>query len=121
MERDEGTRDRLTTATDSMRVRVLFFGVLKDLAGKSSESLDLPDGARVRDLLAHYLSEAPRMRDSLASIAVAVNQEYAGPEVRLKSEDEVGLLPPVSGGSEGETPSGKPAGRQRYASVVRDV
>ena len=80
-----------------MRVRVLFFGVLKDLVGRSSESLELPDGARVRDLLAHYLSEAPRMRDSLASIAVAVNHEYAGPEVRLKSEDEVGLLPPVSG------------------------
>ena len=99
MERDEGTRDRLTTATDSMRVRVLFFGVLKDLAGKSSELLDLPDGALVRDVLGHYASQAPGLREALASIAVAVNQEYAGPEVLLKPNDEVGLLPPVSGGS----------------------
>jgi MoaE-MoaD fusion protein len=91
-----------------MRVRVLFFGVLKDLAGKSSELLDLPDGALVRDVLGHYASQAPGLREALASIAVAVNQEYAGPEVLLKSEDEVGLLPPVSGGS------GK-------ASIVRDV
>jgi MoaE-MoaD fusion protein len=104
-----------------MRVRVLFFGMLKDLAGRSSEDLALPDGALVRDLLAHYSSEAPRMKEALASIAVAVNQEYAGPEVVLKSEDEVALLPPVSGGSEGETPSGQLASRRHYASIVRDA
>jgi molybdopterin converting factor subunit 1 len=82
-----------------MRVRVLFFGGLKDLAGKSNDLLDLPEGALVRDLLAHYLSEVPRMKESLASLAVAVNQEYAGAETGLKSGDEVALLPPVSGGS----------------------
>jgi MoaE-MoaD fusion protein len=82
-----------------MRVRVLFFGGLKDLAGKSSDLLELPDGASVRDVLAHYLSEVPRMKESLASLAVAVNREYAGAETALKSGDEVALLPPVSGGS----------------------
>ena len=112
-----------------MRVRVLFFGVLKDLAGKSSEVLELPDGAVVRDLLSHYFSEVPPMRKSLASIAVAVNQEYARPEAVLKTNDEVGLLPPVSGGSEDETPlrqaqsrlSRQPAGRRRWASITRDA
>lgn len=82
-----------------MRVRVLFFGGLKDLAGKSGDSLELPDGALVRDVLAHYLAEIPRIKESLASLAVAVNQEYAGAETELKSHDEVALLPPVSGGS----------------------
>jgi MoaE-MoaD fusion protein len=82
-----------------MRVRVLLFGMLKDLAGKSSDLVELPDGALVRDVLEHYLSEVPRMRESLASLAVAVNQEYAGAETGLKSDDEVALLPPVSGGS----------------------
>jgi molybdopterin synthase catalytic subunit len=91
-----------------MRVRVLFFGMLKDLAGKSGEVLELPQGAGVRDLLSHYFSEVPAMRDALASIAVAVNQEYCGPETKLKSEDEVALLPPVSGGS------------GKAASLVRD-
>src|SRR5271169_4465188 len=90
-----------------MRVHVLFFGVLKDLAGKSSELLELRDGALVRDVLEHYATQTPRLKDSLASLAVAVNQEYAGAETRLKSGDEVALLPPVSGGS----------GR---ASIVRD-
>src|ERR1700690_1667997 len=82
-----------------MRVRILFFGGLKDLAGKSNDLLDLPEGALVRDVLEHYLSEVPRMKESLASLAVAVNQEYAGAKTRLKSGDEVALLPPVSGGS----------------------
>jgi molybdopterin converting factor subunit 1 len=91
-----------------MRVRVLFFGVLKDLAGRSSEVAELPEGAVVRDLLSHYFSEIPPMREALASIAVAVNQEYAGPGTQLKSDDEVALLPPVSGGS------------GKAASIVRD-
>jgi MoaE-MoaD fusion protein len=83
-----------------MRVRILFFGILKDLAGKSSDSLEMPDGSSVREVLSHYSSQTPRLQPSLASIAVAVNQEYAGPETALKSGDEVALLPPVSGGSE---------------------
>jgi molybdopterin synthase catalytic subunit len=81
-----------------MRVRVLFFGMLKDFAGKSGDWLDLPDGAVVRDVLAHY-AEVPQVRDVMGSLAVAVNREYAGPETVLKTGDEVGLLPPVSGGS----------------------
>jgi molybdopterin synthase catalytic subunit len=82
-----------------MRVRVLFFGSLKDLVGKSSDSLELPEGALVRNVLEHYLSRVPLLRRSLTSIAVAVNQQYASAETRLKSDDEVALLPPVSGGS----------------------
>ena len=116
-----------------MRVRVLFFGVLKDLAGKSSDWIELPDGALVRDVLEHCAAREPRLRESLASLAVAVNQQYAGVETVLKAEDEVALLPPVSGGSEGGTSSGQPAGpfdsaqgkRQRYAlrhaSIIRDA
>ena len=82
-----------------MRVRILFFGMLKDLIGKSDDVLELPDGASVRDVLSRYLSEVPKMRESMASLAIAVNQEYAAPETVLKADDEVALLPPVSGGS----------------------
>jgi molybdopterin converting factor subunit 1 len=97
-----------------MRVRVLFFGMLKDRMGKSSDLLELPDGASIRDLLAHYETEVPRLKESLPALAVAVNQVYASPEAKLKAGDEVALLPPVSGGSN-ETV--QPA---RYASIVRN-
>lgn len=105
-----------------MRVRVLFFGVLKDLAGKSSDVLDLQDGVSLRDLLAHYETQIPRLKETLPSIALAVNQEYADPDATLKAGDEVALLPPVSGGSgesAGETSAGQPTGGRR-ATIVRD-
>jgi MoaE-MoaD fusion protein len=98
-----------------MRVRVLFFGMLKDRMGKSSDSLELPDGASIRDLLAHYEREVPRLKESLPALAVAVNQVYASPEAKLKAGDEVALLPPVSGGSANET--FQPV---RYAAIVRN-
>jgi MoaE-MoaD fusion protein len=82
-----------------MRVRVLFFGMLKDLAGSSSDSLELPEGAAVRDVLEHYKKSIPGFGKSLSSLAVAVNQQYAEVETKLKPDDEVALLPPVSGGS----------------------
>ena len=97
-----------------MRVRVLFFGMLKDLAGKSSDSVELRAEASVGDLLAHCERQIPRLRESMASLAVAVNQQYAGAETKLKADDEVALLPPVSGGS------GKAEGRADHAMIVRD-
>jgi molybdopterin converting factor subunit 1 len=103
-----------------MRVSVLFFGVLKDLVGKSSELLDLPEGSSVRDVLEHYTSQLPRLAESQASLAVAVNQQYAGAGTRLKSDDEVALLPPVSGGSSAKASSGPPQELRHYASIIRD-
>jgi len=82
-----------------MKIRVLFFGVLKDLIGLSSDSADLPEHATVADLLQHYERKSPSLKQLLPSVAMSVNQEYADPAARLKNGDEVALLPPVSGGS----------------------
>jgi molybdopterin synthase catalytic subunit/molybdopterin converting factor small subunit len=82
-----------------MEIRVLFFGVLKDLVGSGSESLSLHQGATVSDVLKHYVLRVPKLQAWCSSIAVSVNREYATANVRLKENDEVGLLPPVSGGS----------------------
>ncbi|HUK86640.1 MAG TPA: molybdenum cofactor biosynthesis protein MoaE [Terriglobales bacterium] len=82
-----------------MRVRVLFFGMLKDVVGRGSDSLALPSGATLADLLARYQSEFPRLEQLLPSLALSVNQEYAAAGQPLNDDDEVALLPPVSGGS----------------------
>jgi molybdopterin converting factor subunit 1 len=104
-----------------MQVRVLFFGMLKEMVGKSADLIDLPDGASVRDLLARYEVQNPRLKESLPSLALAVNQQYAGPDTKLSADDEVALLPPVSGGAPeaaGGTPTRQPAGRRRYQRIT---
>ena len=78
------------------QVRVLAFGVLKDVFGPES-SISLPDGATVTDLLGEISRSYPET--SLKGIAVSVNAEYATGSHPLLDGDEVGLLPPVSGGS----------------------
>jgi molybdopterin synthase catalytic subunit len=83
----------------SMRVRVLFFGTLKGLVGRSEDWLTVPDGARVRAVVEHYQRTVPGLAGLMASTAVSVNEEYSNPEAALKEGDEVGLLPPVSGGT----------------------
>jgi len=82
-----------------MQVRVLFFGILKDLAGRSSDLLSLPDHASAADVISHYQQRLSKNTGIFNSIAISVNQEYAHPDMKLHSGDEVALLPPVSGGS----------------------
>src|SRR3979411_869784 len=81
-----------------MKIGVLFFGVLKDLVGRSGETVDLPEGARGREVLFYYSQGVPRFEAMVPSLAISVNQEYSGADRTLRDGDEVGLLPPVSGG-----------------------
>lgn len=97
-----------------MKVRVLFFGMLREIAGKSVEEVDLSAGSSIRDILVRYETEIPKLKAVLPSVACAVNQTYAAPETQLKDGDEVALLPPVSGGSSGEIKA------QRHASITRE-
>ena len=84
-----------------MHVRVVPFGVLKDWLGGAATTVELPEGAIVADLLERVrrdmVPNAPER--SLRGIAVSVNAEYAQSTHVLHEGDEVGLLPPVSGGT----------------------
>lgn len=84
-----------------MRVKLLVFGVLKDLLGITTEELQVPDGSSVGDLLRILEGRTSnlRMEPTLwKSVAVAVNREYSPAATVLREADEVALLPPVSGG-----------------------
>jgi molybdopterin synthase catalytic subunit len=98
-----------------MKVRVLLFGVLKDIFHRSEELLDLSAGATVSDLLDHYRRLAPDRDRVFQSVALAVNQEYASPNDGLHEGDEIALLPPVSGGT------GSATSRENYqCEIVRE-
>lgn len=89
---------RVSAILISMRVRVLLFGQLKDIVGIQEESLDLESGARLSAVMSHYSGRYPKFQGLNNSIACSINQEYAQGSTVLKEGDEVGLLPPVSGG-----------------------
>jgi molybdopterin synthase catalytic subunit len=83
-----------------MRIHLLVFGVLKQSLGATTEVV-LPDGATVADLLGEVRSNAAIGSEvpDLGSIAVGVNAVYVQSSHVLHDDDEVALLPPVSGGS----------------------
>jgi molybdopterin converting factor subunit 1 len=82
-----------------MRVRVLYFAILKDVFGCEREELELPAGATVGEMLGVLGGRGGSAGKVWGSIAVAVNQEYALVGRVLMDGDEVALLPPVSGGA----------------------
>jgi MoaE-MoaD fusion protein len=97
-----------------MQIRVLLFGILKSVVGQSSEVLDLPEGARVEDLLARYKERFPQFEAIMSTSAVSVNQEYSRADRTLEAGDEVGLLPPVSGGAP------EPASAPDFIAIVKE-
>jgi molybdopterin converting factor subunit 1 len=94
-----------------LRIQILFFGMLKEVAGRERDSVELPEGARVSDLLERYEKKYPTLGPYYAATAVAVNQEYSHPQAALHEGDVVALIPPVSGGVGGTDSSA--AGRAR--------
>ena len=82
-----------------MRVKVLFFGQLKEITGLAEDEPELSAGARVEDLFARYGNRFPRLAEFRPSVVASVNQEFAEWRAPLASGDEVAFLPPVSGGA----------------------
>ncbi len=80
------------------RVKILFFASLRDKAGAKQIELTLADDANVRDLKDQLGSEYPNLKQSLATVLVAINREYAFDGNRIPAGAEIGLFPPVSGG-----------------------
>ena len=83
----------------SVRIRVLFFGVLRDIVGVREDSIEVPEGVRLDAVFEHYAARFPRVREMSASLVLALNQRFSEPGAPLSEGDEVAILPPVSGGS----------------------
>jgi MoaE-MoaD fusion protein len=82
-----------------MQIRVLFFGMIKDMVGAPSQSIELPENCSVEQVVEYYRERVPKFADFSAFCATSVNQEYSEKGTKLKNGDEVAFLPPVSGGS----------------------
>jgi molybdopterin converting factor subunit 1 len=80
-------------------IKVLFFGLLKDICGRAEDQLELPASATLKTVFDHYAAIYPRLAGMAASTVLARNQEFAPPSTALSDGDEVAFLPPVSGGA----------------------
>ncbi len=81
-----------------MQVHVRLFASYREAAGRGHVSVELPDGATMRDVVARMRDLYPLLRNGRELVA-ARNREYVGLDERLADGDEVALIPPVSGGA----------------------
>ena len=82
-----------------MTLRMLYFGLVRERLGHGEESLEVPDGTTVADLLELLARRHDVFALGAGALRVAVNREYsAGPRL-LVDGDEVAVIPPVAGGA----------------------
>ncbi len=81
-----------------MKLRVLFFSVLRDITGTDEVHLELPEGAAMADLLLHIEARWPKLRDWQGCLLLALDQTYVKRDALLLDGAEVALMPPVQGG-----------------------
>lgn len=82
-----------------VRVKVLFFGMLRDITGRSEDHLEVRDGALLGSVFDEYAQRFPRLADVASSIVLACNHQFCERSVAVHEGDEIAFLPPVSGGS----------------------
>jgi molybdopterin converting factor subunit 1 len=80
-----------------MKINVLFFGITRDLIGKSSLELELEQMISITNFKLFLIQKYPQL-ENLNSYAIAVNEAYATDDFILKDNDCVAIIPPVSGG-----------------------
>ena len=82
-----------------MRVTVLYFAAARERAGMGSEALELPDSATAGQALALACERHPGLQPIASKLRIAVDQDFAQPDRKLREGCEIALIPPVSGGS----------------------
>lgn len=71
------------------------------MTGLREDSIDVPEGGLAASVFEHYSVRFPRLGEMSKSIVLAVNQKFCAPSEALADGDELAMLPPVSGGSDG--------------------
>lgn len=80
------------------RVKLLFFATLRDRAGARSMELDIPEDLTVQALKDKISAEYPNLKESMSSVLITINREYAFDDAVIPLNAELAMFPPVSGG-----------------------
>lgn len=80
------------------RVKLLFFATLRDRAGTRSMELEIPQDLTIQGLKDKLSAEYPNLKDSMSSVLITINREYAFDDALIPLNAELAMFPPVSGG-----------------------
>ena len=80
------------------RIKLLFFATIRDRAGTKSMELDVPENLTVQGLKDKIAEEYPNLKDSMKSVLITIDREYAFDEAVIPQGAEMAMFPPVSGG-----------------------
>ena len=80
------------------RVKLLFFATIRDRAGTKSMELEVPDDLTVQGLKEMLADEYPNLKESMKSVLVTIEREYAFDDAIIPANAELAMFPPVSGG-----------------------
>lgn len=80
------------------RIKLLFFATLRDRAGTRSMELEIPSDLTIQGLKDKISTEYPNLKESMSSVLITINREYAFDEAVIPPNAELAMFPPVSGG-----------------------
>lgn len=80
------------------RIKLLFFATIRDRVGTKSLEIDIPVDLTVKGLKDKLANDYPNLKESMKSVLVTLDREYAFDEAVIPNGAEIGMFPPVSGG-----------------------
>lgn len=80
------------------RIKVLFFATLRDRAGTKTTEIEIPADMTVQELKNLVVNEYPGLKETMDSVVISINREFAFDESVVPENAEVAMFPPVSGG-----------------------
>ena len=80
------------------RIKLLFFATIRDRAGTKTLDMEIPDDMTVEGLKDKLANDYPKLKESMSSVLITINREYAFDEAIIPQSAELAMFPPVSGG-----------------------
>ncbi len=81
-----------------MNIHIKTFASVRDICGFDNITMELPDGASVKDAVSCLSEKNPELGTKIDILLFAINEEYRAVDARLQDNDVLAIFPPVSGG-----------------------